>query len=604
MKYKLYDNEICTKNIIEKVLWNRGIKDFKKYLSLDESVEIPFTKLNKIKNAVSMFDTHFKNRDKIEILVDTDPDGYTSAAALYLYIKKMDSDYPIYYILHKGTKAHGLDDQITISNGTKLLIIPDAGTNDYKQCKKFIDNNIVEDILILDHHEPEEDGYMNNNLDHVVIVNNQMSELYANKDLSGVGIVYKFLQALDEEYWNEYADEYLDLVALGNISDVMNMTSFETRYLTNKGLKLIKNKFIKALIDAQDFSVKGKVNIHNVQWYMTPVLNGCIRVGTDEEKELLFKAFIEQDEFFEYKKRATKDRPAEVINESIYDRAARLSKNAKSRQDKMRDKCVPIICELIKSKNIDKNKVIMVDVSDILDNKGLTGVIAIKIAELFNRPCIILKKYITDQKQIMYGGSARNVDNSPIESFKDIVNQSQAFEFAKGHANAFGQCLKLENLDKANENINELLKDIEYDATYKVDYILSVDDLDFSLPIEMAAFEDIVAQGINDPLIAVENIFLNRSDISLMGKNSNTLKFSLPNGIEFVQFFCKEGMNLYDWANKTWDVNNSVVINVVGTPGVNEYMGTKTPQIVIQDIEIIQENIIENNFDEDDEDIW
>ena len=48
--------------------------------------------------------------------------------------------------------------------------------------------------------------------------------------------------------------------------------------------------------------MNGKINIHNVQWYLTPVVNALLRIGLNEEKELLFKAFIEQDEFFEYKK--------------------------------------------------------------------------------------------------------------------------------------------------------------------------------------------------------------------------------------------------------------------------------------------------------------
>lgn len=600
MKYRLYDNGIDSNSILEKVLWNRGIKDYKKYLSLDKSVEISYNKLNNIINAVDVFMKHYDNNNQIAVLVDSDPDGYTSAAIMYLYIKRLNKDYPVTYIMHGDAKAHGLSQDVVIPEGTKLLIIPDAGTNDYKQCKELLDNNIVEDIIILDHHEAEENGLKNNKLDNVIIVNNQMSENYTNKDLSGVGIVYKFLQALDEVTWNEYADDYLDLVALGNISDVMNMTSFETRYLVNEGLKHINNKFFKALINAQEFSMKGKVNIHNVQWSCTPVLNGMIRVGSNEEKELLFRAMIEQDEFFEYKKRATKDKPAEVIQESIYDRAARLSKNAKSRQDKIRDKGVEEICKLINNTCDMSNKVVMVDVSEILENKGLTGVLAIKIAEIYNKPCILLKKFVNENSEIVYGGSARNVDNSPIESFKDIVNETRVFEYAQGHANAFGQCLKLDKVDEANERFNELLKDIEYDATYFVDYIFNEYELEPSFPIEMAQFDDIIAQGISEPLIAVENITLTRNNIDLVGKTSNTLKFTLPNGIEFVQFFCKNGMTLYDWVNETWDTEDSIIVNIVGQPGVNDFMGTRTPQIVIKDVEIISRNISEPL----DDDIW
>lgn len=432
MKYRLYDNEINSDNILEKILWNRGIQDYKKYLSLDKSVEYSYNLLNNISDAVNVFTEHYNKKDVISVLVDTDVDGYTSAASMYLYIKRMDSYYPVNYIMHGDAKAHGLGRDVLIPNGTKLLIVPDAGTNDYEQCSQLLSEGIVEDIIILDHHEAEINGCRNDMLNNVTIVNNQMSENYPNKDISGVGVVYKFLQALDEATWNEYADDFLDLVALGNISDVMNMTSFETRYLVNEGLKRINNKFFNAIIKSQEFSMKGKVNIHNIQWSITPVLNGCIRVGSDEEKELLFRALIEQDEFFEYKKRATKDKPAEVIQESIYDRAARLSKNAKSRQDKIRDKGVDEISKLIKNTYDDNNKVLMIDVTDILDNKGLTGVLAIKIAEMFNKPCILLKKFVSDDGKIIYGGSARNIDHSPINSLKDIANETGVFLLAQG----------------------------------------------------------------------------------------------------------------------------------------------------------------------------
>ena len=390
MKYRLYENSNNnTSNVLAEVLKNRGINDYEKYLNLNESVLIPYEKLENINKAVELFMKHFNNKDKIEILVDEDPDGFCSAAMIYSYIKKMDGSYPVEYILHTRAKAHGLDDDIVIPDNTKLLVIPDAGTNDTEQCKELSEKSI--DILILDHHESEEKN------PYALIVNNQMSKDYSNKDFCGAGVVYKFLQALDAETWNEFADDYLDLCALANISDVMDMRSFETRYITNLGLLNIKNKCFQSLIKAQDYSMNGKVNIHNIQWYITPILNGMIRIGSADEKELLFRAFIETDEFFEYKKRATKNRPSETIQESIYDRAARLCKNAKARQDKMKEKGVKAISEVIDELPLD-DKVIMVDVSDLLDS-GLTGVVAIKIAEQYNSLVFYYKNILIKRQE-------------------------------------------------------------------------------------------------------------------------------------------------------------------------------------------------------------
>ena len=588
MQYRLYENaNNDTSNILKEVLKNRGIDDYYTYLDLDESVVIPYQKLDNIENAVDLFMNHFNNKNKIGVLVDEDPDGFCSASMMYLYIKRMDENYPVEYILHKRAKAHGLSDDVIIPNDIKLLIIPDAGTNDCKECKELSEQGV--DILILDHHEKEEDN------PYALIVNNQMSNSYPNKCLCGAGVVYRFLQALDDENWNEFADDYLDLCALANVSDVMDMRSFETRYLTDLGLLNINNKCFKALIDAQNYSMNGKVNIHNIQWYITPILNGMIRIGSQEEKELLFRAFIEQDEFFEYKKRATKDKPAETIQESIYDRAARLCKNAKSRQDKQKEKSVEQIAEIAQSIPFD-DKVVMIDTSDILDT-GLTGVVAIKIAEMFNKPCILLNKFL-DKKtgKITYGGSARNVNHSPIESFKDIVNSTNVFNFGKGHANAFGVNLDLDKKDEAINVMNNILRDVEYDSTYRVDFILDIEDVSIKLITELARFEDIVCQGIEEPMLAVENISLIKDCFEIFGKNEDTISFMIDE-IKYIQFKCKEGNPLYDWIQNAWDENDSVTFNIVGKPSINEYNGVRTPQIIIEDVVVIDTN--SNSEDED-----
>ena len=586
MNYRLYEKESNTGNIINDVLINRGINNPETYLNLNESVIIPYQKLDNIENAVQLFMKHCNNKDKIEILVDSDPDGFCSAAMMYSYIKKMNADYPVNYILHTKAKSHGLDDDVTVSEGTKLLIIPDAGTNDTLQCKELVGRGI--DILILDHHESEEDN------PHALIVNNQMSVDYHNKDFCGAGIVYKFLQALDTETWNEFADDYLDLCALANISDVMDMRSFETRYITNIGLLNIKNKCLQALIKAQDYNMNGKVNIHNIQWYITPVLNGMIRIGSNDEKELLFRAFIEQDEYFEYKKRATKDKPAETIQESIYDRAARLCKNAKSRQDKMKEKGVKAISEIVNELPND-DKVIIVDVTEVLDS-GLTGVVAIKIAEQYNKPCILLKQhYDKKKKKSVFGGSARNIDHSPIDSFKDIVNSTGIIN-GKGHANAFGIVdLPIDDKKKAIDEINTILKDTEYDSTYRVDFILDINHVTIPLILKLSEFEDIICQGIDEPMVAIENISLTRDCFEVFGKNEDTISFVIDD-IKYIQFKCKEGNQLYDFLQNAWDDNDSITFTVVGKPSINEYNGIRTPQVIIDDVAVIS---VSNDEDDD-----
>ena len=264
--------------------------------------------------------------------------------------------------MHKRNKSHGLADcDYTIPDDAKLFIIADASTNDAKECNELIAKGI--DCIVLDHHvgneveegdEPAEAQIAENN--NAIIVNNQLSPNYHNTDLSGAGIVYRFLQALDDYFWVFYADNFIDLCAIGNVADVMDIRSYETRYFIEKGLKNIQNPFIKALLEAQEFSTKGIVNIHNIAWFVAPVINAMVRVGSLEDRELMFKAFIGEYGEFPYTKRN-----GDVVTETLYQRAARLAKNAKSRQDNSKKK---IIKEVKSQINLDDKVLLIVSKSE------------------------------------------------------------------------------------------------------------------------------------------------------------------------------------------------------------------------------------------------
>lgn len=572
-----------TSNVVPEILRNRGIDDYETYLNLDDSVIQDYADLDGIKNAVNTTISVLENGDKIGILIDEDVDGFCSAAMAYMYLNRIKTEFyndksHIYYILHKKAKAHGLSEDISVPEDVKLLIIPDAGTNDVVQCTELANNDVQ--IIILDHHEREESEKIMP--EEVTIVNNQCSSRYKNKDLCGAGVVYRFLQAMDDELWVNYADDYLDLCALANIGDVMDMRSFETRRLVNKGIHNIKNKCFEALIQAQDYSMNGIVNIHNIQWYIVPIINGMIRFGSLKDKELVFRALIEDYEEFDYKKRATKDKPAEVIKESIYDRAARLCKNAKGKQDRQKNKMVPII---MKEAEKDKDsKITILDVTETLDS-SLTGLVAIKIAEDMNRPCLLLRRHMNPETGLVeMSGSARNIDHSPIDSLKNVISETNSFLWAKGHANAFG--CSTNDIDGAISELNEKLKDIEYDATYKVDFILDVHDLEFELLQEMSRLDDIRGQGIEDPMIAIKNITLNKEDINVVGKKMDTMQFKI-NDIPCVMFRCDDKNQVYDWIMNDFSGEGTVTFELVGTAQTNIFNGIRQYQIVADDINVL-----------------
>ena len=555
------------------ILLNRGIENWKQYLNLNEDCTHDFNLLKNIDKAVSCFIKHIENKNRIHIIVDSDVDGYTSASMVYRYIKHLGEDIDVTYSLHTK-KQHGISEDVEIPSDCELLIVPDAGSNDIEQCKELTEKGI--DIIILDHHICDKQN------DFAIVVNNQMCD-YPNKNFCGAGIVYKFIKAVDEELWEDYADKMLDIVSLGNISDVMDMRECETRYYVDLGLTKIRSKLFKALIEKQSYSMNGVVNITSVQFYVTPILNAMIRVGSAEDKDLLFRAFIETDEVFKYKKRGE----AEESDEDIYTRVARLCYNAKNRQGKDVQKGVDAIDEVIKEKEIYKDKVMFINVSDIL-GETLTGLVAIKIAEKYNRPCLLLRRQkVREDGSLFYGGSCRNFDNSPIESLKDFLDSTGTFEFVQGHDNAAGISIPRENVAKSIELCNERLSDVDFQKCFNVDFDIDSDDLSVSFIKSIDEMKDIFGQGIKEPFVHIKNIPIWSESFFVMGKNSNSWKVINDEGYAFVKFNVDvdkdEVLQIYNSNLDREEEYSLGSIDVVGTVSINNYNNILTPQIIIKD---------------------
>lgn len=574
MNYRLIKNSLNDiDNPKQTILLNRGIENWKQYLNLSEDCTHDFNLLDNIDKAVSCFINHIENKSRIHIIVDSDVDGYTSASMVYRYIKHLGEDINVTYSLHTK-KQHGISEDVEIPDNCELLIVPDAGSNDIEQCNELTKKGI--DVIILDHHICDKQN------DFAIVVNNQMCN-YPNKNFCGAGIVYKFIKAVDEELWEDYADKMLDIVALGNISDVMDMRECETRYYVDLGLTKIRSKLFKALIEKQSYSMNGVVNITSVQFYVTPILNAMIRVGSAEDKDLLFRAFIETDEVFKYKKRGE----TEESDEDIYTRAARLCYNAKNRQGKDVQKGVDAIDEVIKEKEIYKDKVMFINVSDIL-GETLTGLVAIKIAEKYNRPCLLLRRQkAREDGSLYYGGSCRNFDNSPIESLKDFLDSTGTFEFVQGHDNAAGISIPRENVAKSIEMCNERLSDIDFQKCFNVDFDINASDLSVGFIKAIDEMKDIFGQGIKEPLVHIKNIPIWSESFFVMGKNSNSWKVINDEGYAFVKFNVDvdkdEVLQIYNSNLDREEEYSLGSIDVVGTVSINNYNNILTPQIIIKD---------------------
>lgn len=569
------------------IMENRGVKDYKTYMNLDDSCLNSPWELDNIEYAVMMLNKHLWKKSIISILVDCDVDGFTSASMMFQYLKAIGYFGKI-NVLHHSGKKHGLSKEIEIPPETTLLIIPDAGSNDVEQCKELRDKGI--DILILDHHICDREN------PYAVIVNNQ-NGTYPNKELSGAGVVYKFLQAVDEDNWTDVADRYLDLVAVGNIGDVMDMHSHETKRLCTKGLARIVNPMICALIEANSFNIKGDPTINDVQFYIVPMMNALIRVGSSEQKKRMFRAMVGEEQTFQYT--PTRGKNAGVtIDETLAQHVARECSSCKYQQNKTKDKAVAELQELIEKHGADRSKVLFCNSTGILDS-NLTGVVAIKLAEMYGKPCVLLREMACpeepDENQEYFGGSMRNPDGSPIESLKEFLMNTGDFESVLGHDNAAGVKIKKENVPKAIADCNELLKDVTMSKAIVVDFDFDYSKLTVALPKTMYEMHKIWAQGISEPYFYIRNIPLAHSGCAPMGKNGNMWKYSdEEKGIDFVCF--NDNGRLIDWIEDSFEDDEVVtfygdnyakIINAVCRLSLNQYGNKVTPQAQIVDFEVI-----------------
>lgn len=583
MKYKLIGSNDCS-NTIKTLLENRGVVDYNRYLNLSDDDLYDFILLDNIEHAVKTLVNFVKNGQKIGILVDSDCDGICSASIMYNYIKKTMSYDNIVYFMHSG-KQHGISEDVIENikeSGIDLLIVPDAGTNDYKQCKELReDYNII--TIVLDHHQKE---FENND---AIIVNNQCC-YYPNKNLSGTGIVYKFLQALDEELWESDADKYLDLVALANIGDVMDLRDFETKRLVDLGLANIESNMFKAFLEKRKFDIKDTryPTMIEVAFYVVPLINATIRFGTEEEKEMMFRAFINDFAEFAYKPRKSKNNPEPVeVMESIYDRVARNSTNIKAKQDKEKNIGTNSIANKIElsSGKLD-DKVIIMNVTDILD-RALTGLVAIKIAEKYKRPVLLLRYDEEKSKKLgehVFSGSVRNPNNSFVKNFKDDLIESGMVIEAIGHQNACGCSLTVPNIKAITKHFNEKYSEFNTEKIYSVDFILQ-EFISYSFVRDLDKIRAVFSSFVEEPLIVVENVKVKLDEVNVFGKNGNThIKFNIEN-VEYIKFNVKDDdfiLNSID--NSDLD---SVTLNILGRAKINSYMNYITPQFIIDEYDFI-----------------
>lgn len=570
MNLRFYDGAFDSKLLpIEQVLRNRKLEEMyiKDYVDQTyDNYENDFDKLENVQEGIECIERHIKNGSKIYIIVDCDVDGYTSAAILLLYLKRALGLEDVQLIMHNG-KEHGIEMK-KVPNDCQLLLVPDAASNDYSQHKELKDRGV--DIVILDHHEA--DGGVSEN---AIVINNQLCD-YPNKSLCAAAVVYKFIQAMDFKYGFDYADDYLDLVSLGLISDMMDMRNPETFSLIQKGLiQTYKNGFYQFLLDKQSFSMGPNLTPISVAFYITPLINACIRVGTNEEKEIVFRAFLDPEKENPSTKRGSKAGDIEIQKEQ----AGRYLTNAKSKQTRLRDKALENIEVMIEERGLLNNQVLFVEIEDEVD-KNITGLIANQLMAKYQRPVLLLRK--TDGGKTL-SGSGRAYDKSELNNFREFLNESEMFNYCQGHNSAFGASIDKEKAEEFLTYSNKELESMKFDITYDIDFGIDLATQGSNRLLEVLSnlndYIDFWGKDIDEPCIYLENVKMSNSNTSLIGKDKRTLKITTGE-VTLMKFRLSE--DEAEELNKYFAEDVILTVNLIGKPSKNEWAGKVTHQLMIE----------------------
>ena len=606
MKFELIKNNTnpLTTSTIERVLNNRGIIDIEKYLNTtDKDINSPLLfGQERLADAARTLIKNIQAGKNCLVVVDSDCDGYTSSAILINYLYDL---FPAWvqnhlkWFIHDG-KQHGLSDCIAalLECNYSLVILPDSSSNDFEYHKELYED--ATDVIVLDHHEASHIS------EHACIINNQLSD-YPNKDFSGAGVTWQFCRYIDSLMKTNYANEYVDLVALGNCADMMDTRSIETKHVINKGFKQenLKNPFIYEMANKNHFKLgSGDLTFMGVAFYIAPFVNAMVRSGTQGEKHTLFNSMLKFRAFEKIPSTKRGHKLGEM--ERVVDQAIRTVTNVKNRQTRAQDAGMELLEGMIESQNLLEHKVLLFLLEPGQIDRNIAGLVANKLMAKYQRPCCVLTK-VTEiistevpgrvaplmSTRVSYQGSARGYDKSGVNNFKDICAGVPSVIFAEGHQSAFGlgiECGYLEEefgAEVYGEGIHqflyytdEALKDMASEPIYRVDYLYTQDTVDADTIIEIAEMGNIWSSSVDEPLIAVQNLKITKRMLNFY--KENTIKITLNNNVAMMLF--NTDRETYE---KLYSEDGFVEINAVCHCNKNEWNGYVSAQLFIEEFEIL-----------------
>lgn len=562
--------ELGISAITAQLLINRGVLDSaegRRFLSSTggEDIHSPYL-LKDMEKAVERISKAIDRGEKIMVWGDYDVDGISAVALLTLGLTHLGASVT-YYLPNRLCEGYGLNKtgaRQAKEKGITLLITVDCGISAIDEVNHL--NELGIDVIVTDHHQPRKI------LSKAFAIINPLQEgcNYPYKFLAGVGLAFKLLHALilhkeggrscakniSIESLPEQLQEFLDLVTLGTICDVVPITG-ENRSLVKYGLRSIsppkgpKRKGIFALIEAAGLDNK-EINASHIGYILGPRINAGGRLGSPLDSLKLLLTSSRQE-------------------------AARLSctlnENNRKRQ-KIGSAALSEALERVEKEiNFKYHRVIVLASSAW--HLGVVGIVASRIADKFHRPTIIVAL-----EEDLGKGSGRSIKNFHL--FDALTRCADYLEEYGGHSSACGITLRKRDIPKfsqaLNEVANEILKPEDLIPTLEIDCEIPVSSLNEGL---IAEIEKLSPYGFANsrPLLCSRNLKL-KSEPVVFGKNH--LKMWVTDGKANCEVIGFRKGELYSL------VSTGENFDIAYRPSINNWQGMSSIQLEIEDLRISQ----------------
>lgn len=545
-------------NIMDDVLERSGIENLTEYLMADKKDLNNPKSMRRMERAIKLV----REGRNFMILVDQDSDGFTSSSKMARMLNREGRNNT--YFIHDG-KKHGITKEFiaALDDTIDTIIIPDAGSNQIEEIRELSQKYSV---VILDHHiyNIELANELMEERSNVAIVNCQDGS-YNNPKLAGVGVVQKFAELYDEIVGTDHSKRDLDLVAMGNVADSMPVNIMENKAYITLGAE-VENDLLKTIIKERAYNLGNKTTLTpmRVGWTIAPMLNALIRVGTVEEKELLYLSLVG-----EVKEVPSKKRGNEGNMVSIHQEVYRLMSNARNRQNKLVESFMNVLDEFIIT---DEESEVMIyaipaELAEAYPN-SVNGLTAMKKAQSKMKPSLVLR--ISDG---VARGSGRNIDGHPIPSLRNYLLKSKCFDFVEGHDNAFGVCIDLDRMDELNFYLKT---EKDFGEDNRVEYMVEKYQYD-QLP-KIAMMDEHWGKGMDNPSLILD------LDFDFRELKNNTMKwefFAQGQKISIMKFKASNEL-----MKKCKEPNVSYRLTVKMQTG--EYRGVKQYTGIVQKVEVLK----------------